>query len=65
MVELEALGKGGLAVRLAGRPILHHTSESPAIALASGDPDVVMVRGNFRLADRPAPAPKAIPAARW
>ncbi len=56
MVELEALGEGGLAVRLAGRTILGHTPESPAITLASGDPSVTMVRGNFRLADNPSPA---------
>lgn len=56
MVELEALGEGGLAVRLAGRRLLAHTPERPAIALACGDPSVTMVRGNFRLADNPAPA---------
>lgn len=63
MVELEASGEGGLMVRLAGRTILAHTPGSPAIALASGDPSVTMVRGNFRLADNPAPAPALTRAA--
>lgn len=56
MVELKALDEGGLVVRLAGRTLLSHTPEGPAIALGSGDPSVAMVRGNFRLADRPTPA---------
>ncbi|MFM7403523.1 MAG: alpha-glucosidase [Erythrobacter sp.] len=43
--------EGGFDLRLAGRAILRHRPLSPAISVASGDPQVVMVRGNFRLSD--------------
>ena len=42
---------GGWELRAAGRTILHHTTENPAISVASGNPTVTMVRGNFRLSD--------------
>ena len=48
--------EGGFDLRLAGRTILCHRSDSPAISVASGDPEVVMVRGNFRLSDTPVAA---------
>mgnify|MGYP003847022221 CR=1 FL=1 len=35
-------------LRLAGRAILNHTPENQAISVASGNPQVTMVRGNFR-----------------
>lgn len=41
----------GFDLRLAGRTILRHRPEAPAISTASGAPRVSMVRGNFRLAD--------------
>jgi alpha-glucosidase len=41
----------GFDLRLAGRTILCHRPEAPAISTASGAPRVSMVRGNFRLAD--------------
>lgn len=36
---------------LAGRAVLSHAPEYPAIFVASGAPQVTMVRGNFRLSD--------------
>ncbi|WP_324072575.1 MAG: alpha-glucosidase [Erythrobacter sp.] len=50
MVQLEAMGEG-VMLRLAGRTILNHTRENQAISVASGNPQVTMVRGNFRLHD--------------
>lgn len=41
----------GFDLLLAGRTILCHRPEAPAISTASGAPQVSMVRGNFRLAD--------------
>ena len=41
----------GFDLLLAGRTILCHRPEAPAISTASGAPRVSMVRGNFRLAD--------------
>lgn len=48
--------EGGFDLRLAGRTILRHRPDSPALSVASGDPQVVMVRGNFRLSDTPVAA---------
>jgi alpha-glucosidase len=48
--------KGGFDLRLAGRAVLCHRPEYPAISVASGDPLVAMVRGNFRLSDTPVAA---------
>ena len=48
--------KGGFDLRLAGRAVLCHRPEYPAISVASGDPLVTMVRGNFRLSDTPVAA---------
>ena len=50
MARLEPV-EGGIALRLAGRTILHHAPDYPAISVASGAPQVAMVRGNFRLSD--------------
>lgn len=55
MAHLEAT-EGGFDLRLAGRTILRHDQNSTAISVASGNPDVVMVRGNFRLSDSPVAA---------
>ncbi|NCP13667.1 MAG: alpha-glucosidase [Sphingomonadales bacterium] len=43
--------EGGFDLALAGCALLRHRPEYPAISVASGDPRVVMVRGNFRLSD--------------
>ena len=51
MVQLEAI-EGGFDLRLADRVVLCHRPDCPAISVASGDPEVVMVRGNFRLSDK-------------
>ncbi|AOL94101.1 alpha-glucosidase [Porphyrobacter sp. LM 6] len=55
MVQLEA-SEGGIDVRLAGRAVLKHRPDCPAISVASGQPQVTMVRGNFRLDDAPVAA---------
>ncbi|HSF13806.1 MAG TPA: alpha-glucosidase, partial [Erythrobacter sp.] len=44
--------EGGFDLLLAGHTPLAHRPDSPAISLACGDPQVAMVRGNFRLSDR-------------
>ncbi|MCZ8137109.1 MAG: alpha-glucosidase [Porphyrobacter sp.] len=43
--------EGGFDLLLGGRLILSHRPDYPAVSLACGDPEVVMVRGNFRLSD--------------
>ena len=50
MVRLE-VNRAGFDLLLAGRTILRQAAENPAISVASGDPHVTMVRGNFRLRD--------------
>jgi alpha-glucosidase len=50
MVQLKP-SEGGFDLLLAGRTLLAHRPDSPAISLACGDPQVAMVRGNFRLSD--------------
>jgi alpha-glucosidase len=46
-----AQGDGGFDLLLAGCAILRHRADSPAISVACGNPEVRMVRGNFRLSD--------------
>jgi alpha-glucosidase len=48
--------EGGFDLLLGGRCVLRHDPENPAISVASGDPVVTMVRGNFRLSDAPVAA---------
>ena len=48
--------EGGFDLLLGGRAILSHRPDNPAVSLACGDPEIVMVRGNFRLSDRPVAA---------
>jgi alpha-glucosidase len=43
--------EGGFDLLLAGQVILRHRPEYSAISVASGNPKVAMVRGNFRLSD--------------
>lgn len=50
MVRLEPEA-GGVTLWLAGRAVLRHGPENSAISVASGAPQVTMVRGNFRLSD--------------
>ncbi len=45
---------GGFDLTFAGRLVLRHRPESPALSLASGAPTVTMVRGNFRIEDAPS-----------
>lgn len=46
----------GFDLLIGGRTVLCHRPEYPAISVASGDPLVTMVRGNFRLSDIPVAA---------
>lgn len=41
----------GFDLLVGGRTVLAHRSDKPAFFLANGDPQVAMVRGNFRMAD--------------
>jgi alpha-glucosidase len=50
MVRLEPEA-GGVTLWLAGHAVLRHVRDYPAISMASGSPQVAMVRGNFRLSD--------------
>jgi alpha-glucosidase len=43
----------GFACHLAGREVLRSTAQRPAFSVASGQPDVRMVRGNFTIDDAP------------
>ncbi|AUX70871.1 alpha-glucosidase [Porphyrobacter sp. HT-58-2] len=52
MVQITAI-EGGFDLRIAGRTILAHRSDNPSISLSCGNPQVTMVRGNFRLSDAP------------
>ncbi len=46
----------GFDLLFGGRKLLVQRAANPAIRLATGAPDIAMVRGNFRLSDQPAPA---------
>lgn len=46
-------GGGGFDLLLGDRVILRHRVAAPAFRIAKGDPDITMVRGNFRMADTP------------
>lgn len=48
--------KDGFDLSLGARCILAHRSDFPAVSIASGEPHVTMVRGNFRFADNVTPA---------
>ena len=48
--------EGGFDLRFAGRIVLSHRPNSPALAMACGNPAVEMVRGNFRIEDDPQSA---------
>jgi alpha-glucosidase len=50
MVRLEPEA-GGVTLWLAGHAVLRHAPENIVISVASGVPQVTMVRGNFRLSD--------------
>jgi alpha-glucosidase len=55
-VELAA-SEGGFDLVVDGLCLLRHRSSAPAIAIASGDPKIAMVRGNFVLSDQLSSAP--------
>lgn len=48
-----AVREDGFTCHVAGREVIRSTSERPAFAVASGHPDVRMVRGNFAIDDTP------------
>ena len=52
-----AAGEGGFDLAVGGRAILSQRPDLPAFAIGTGDPQVTMVRGNFRMSDTLAPAP--------
>jgi alpha-glucosidase len=45
--------ESGFALVLAGRTVLVHSDVCPALTVACGQPDVTMLRGNFRIEDAP------------
>ena len=56
MLQMAAI-EGGFDLLSAGRTILVQRPDLPSISLACGSPEVVMVRGNFRLSDAPVASP--------
>jgi alpha-glucosidase len=56
MLQLAAR-QDGFDLSLGARCILAHQADFPTLSIGSGDPQVTMVRGNFRMADQLAPAP--------
>ena len=45
--------ESGFDLQIAGRLVLSHRADRPALAMACGDPEITMVRGNFRIEDAP------------
>jgi sulfoquinovosidase len=45
--------ENGFDLHFAGRLVLRHSPDSPVLAMARGNPDVTMLRGNFRIEDAP------------
>lgn len=43
----------GFDLHFGGRLVLSHSPESPALAMARGNPDIAMYRGNFQIEDSP------------
>ena len=43
----------GFDLRFAGQTILRHRKACPAVSVARGAPDILMYRGNYRIADDP------------
>jgi alpha-glucosidase len=43
----------GFALTFAGHTVLRHDDSCPAVTVARGQPDVTMLRGNFRIGDAP------------
>ena len=54
-LRLEAFGDG-FSLEFAGRTVLRHSSDCPAVTVARGAPEVLMHRGNFRIDDTPTGA---------
>lgn len=46
-------GETGFDLWFAGRLVVAHRADCPALAIARGRPEVTMVRGNFRIEDSP------------
>jgi alpha-glucosidase len=45
---------GGFELHFCDRLVVRHTESCPAVVTAQGNPTIDMVRGNFRIADKPA-----------
>jgi alpha-glucosidase len=43
----------GFELQFAGRPLLRHRTDCPAVSVARGNPSITMFRGNFRIEDTP------------
>jgi alpha-glucosidase len=56
MLQLAAR-QDGFDLTIGGRRVVSHWPDCPAVSLACGDPQITMVRGNFRLSDKLRPAP--------
>jgi sulfoquinovosidase len=56
MLQLAAT-KDGFDMTVGGRCILSQRPDCPAVSVACGDPQVTMVRGNFKMSDNARPAP--------
>ena len=48
--------EGGFDLRVAGRTVLRHRADCPAVTVATGAPEITMHHGNFRIADAPSAA---------
>ena len=48
--------EGGFDLLVGGHKVLAHRPDKPAFFLGTGDPQVTMVRGNFRMSDNATPA---------
>lgn len=55
-----AIAEDGFDLLLGGRSLLVHRADKTAFSIATGDPEVVMVRGNFRMADHAVSAPDLV-----
>ena len=51
-LRLEA-GNDGFDLHFGDRLVLRHRETCPAVVMARGSPDILMIRGNFRISDTP------------
>ncbi len=46
-------GNDGFDLRFGDHVVLRHRQSCPAVVMARGNPDILMIRGNFRISDSP------------